>query len=711
MTPAASIVASVATLLALADGTAREDPIVDHQSFTIEVPSVVLTDVPVRKVVIRAYNERGNPDTEYNEQPLITGLRLSLPETDDAKLGPFRKGVLELTTDVNAGRRVYISAPEVVVNAGPRRAARFSIDRLSKWLCLAPAAIAFVLSVWPRNFVLAMFIAVLSGTAILDRGNLFRAFVHTIDSFVEFSPASGAQAAHLTLITVMLFFGALFAVIAESGGLAGLSDWIGRYAKTRERGQLVTLVFGGLTFFDDTAHALIVGKTLRPLSDRLKISREKLAFLVNGTAAPVAALAVVSTWIAAERGTIRDTFEGLGMGGGATAALVASLPYCFYPILVLIFSSLIIILGQDFGPMLRAERRAGTEGQLSRLDLADPEVVPAIENEPPGGKKLSINALAPIIVLFVLIGVGLWSTGRDELRSLAAAKSPAVTTATHGVTLLNVLEHARPLRVFLFSAFVASATAVTLSIVTRSLTLHQALHAWVSGLQRMVPASLILILSWSFQVVCNADHLNTAGFLMEIGQPRVTVEWIPLVAFLTVGATSMLVGSSWAAIPLALPIFVSATNSLLGDLGQAGAMHPLLLATIGAVIAGTVFGRHCSPISETAILSTASSSCSHLDHIFAQLPYVLTIAGVTVLFGYIPIAHGFSPVVLLPASTIVLFVIILFGGQRPIERGNTELEPPTDKEGNSAAAPATAARGKPAAAAGRKPAAGPSSAA
>ena len=485
---------------------------------------------------------------------------------------------------------------------------------------------------------------------------------------------------HITTLTVMLFFGSLFSVLAASGGLSGLTDRLGRRAKTREHGQLLALIFGFGAFLDDYAHALIVGKTLRPLSDRLKISREKFAFLVDTTCAPVTALAIVSTWLAAERGTIRETFASLGSSGGATATLLASLPYCFYPILMLIFAALAIFLGHDFGPMLRAEWRAATHGHLSRPDLVDPQVLPAAEAEPPGGRKLARNAWIPILMLFGLVAVGLWWTGREELASLSADASsgdgPSRSSPPRGSTCWNMR---KPQRVLLFSVFIASAAAVALGVWSRSLTLQQGLSAWVSGLQRMVPAALILLLSWSFQRICDADHLNTAGFLMEIGQPRVTVEWVPLVAFLAVGLTSFIVGSSWAALPLALPLFISVTHALLVDLNEASPMHPLLLATIGAVIGGTVFGHHCSPISETTVLSSASTSCSHLDHVFTQLPYAVTVASVVALFGYVPVAYGHSPVVLLPLATIVLLAILQFGG-RPAVRDAAEGEPTPEPE-------------------------------
>ncbi len=289
-----------------AGDAAHEEPLVEHERFRIEVPPNVLTDVPVRKIVIRAFDANGKPDTSYNEQPLITGIRLAVPQSDDAKLGPFHDGVLELSTDLHAGRKVYISESQIVVDAAATAVRHASdVPRINRWLALAPALVALLLCLWPRNFVLAMFVAILCGTAILDHGNLFHAFVQTIDSFVlvESTATAGTGARHITTLTVMLFFGSLFSVLAASGGLAALSDRLGRRAKTREHGQLLTLLFGFCAFFDDYAHALIIGKTLRPLSDRLKISREKFAFLVDTTCAPVVALAIVSTWLAAERGT------------------------------------------------------------------------------------------------------------------------------------------------------------------------------------------------------------------------------------------------------------------------------------------------------------------------------------------------------------------------------------------------------------------------
>jgi Na+/H+ antiporter NhaC len=698
MSPAVYMLASVLAVAA-PSGAPQEVPLVERPRFRIEVPSNVLTDVPVRKIVIRAFDANGNPDTSYNEQPLITGIRLAVPQTDDAKLGPFHSGVLELTTDLHAGRKVYISEPQIVVDAGDRRSARLEVPRTFRWLALAPAAVAFLLCLWPRNFVLAMFIAVLCGTALLDQGNLFHAFVQTIDSFVQIdgSTASRTGGFHITTLTMMLFFGSLFSVLASSGGLSGLTDRLGRRAKTREQGQLMAFLFGFGGFLDDYAHALVIGKTLRPLSDRLKISREKFAFLVDTTCAPVTALAIVSTWLAAERGTIREAFAALGSNGSATATLVASLPYCFYPILMLIFAALAIFLGHDFGPMLRAEWRAATHGQLSRPDLVDPQVLPSAETEPQEGRKLARNAVIPIALLFLLVVVGFWWTGRAELGS----------AGVESYSLLDVIEHASAQRVLLFSVFIASAVAVALGIWSRSLTLQQGLGAWVSGLQRMVPAALMLVLSWSFQRICDADHLNTAGFLMEIGQPRVTVEWVPLVAFLAVGFTSFIVGSSWAALPLALPLFISLTHALLVDLNEASPMHPLLLATIGAVIGGTVFGHHCSPISETTVLSSASTSCSHLDHVFTQLPYATTVAAVVTLFGYLPVAYGHSPVVLLPVATIALLIILQFGGRpavQPVETPETARpeEEATAARSSTGSGASGAAAGP---AEGRKPAA------
>jgi Na+/H+ antiporter NhaC len=698
-----SILTVLAAPLAVvgAEPRASEEGLVEHARFSIEVPPIVLTDVPVKRIVIRAYDASGKPDVSYNEQPLITGIRLAIPQSDDATLGPFHNGVLELTTDPRAGRKVYISEPQIEVNGGDRKSATLAVPRTFRWLALAPAAVALLLCLWPRNFVLAMFGAIWCGLAILDGGNVFHAFVATIDSFVSFDGEQPGRfgGSHLSILALMLFFGSLVAVVSASGGLGGLTDRLAKRANTRERAQLAVLLFGLFAFLDDYAHALIVGKTLRPLSDRLKVSREKLAFLVDTTAAPVVALAIVSTWIAAERGTLRATFDELGIVGSPTATLLASLPYCFYPILMLMFAALVIFLGHDFGPMLLAEERAASAGHLSRPDLVDPSVLPAVEPESPRGAKFARNAAVPLALFFSLAGVGLWWTGRSDVLARVGAQAGEPG-------LLEALEHASPARAMLFSAFLASMAAVALAIWTRSLSLQQGVSAWVSGLQRMVPAALILVLSWSLQRVCDADHLNTAGFLAEICQPRVTVEWVPLVAFATVALMSAVLGSTWPALAMALPAFLSVTHALLVDLNESTALHPLFLATIGAVIGGTAFGRHCSPISDTMIFSSASSSCNHLDHVFTQLPYALVVAGVVMLFGYLPVAYGYSPVTLLPVATLVLLLVIQFGG-RPIIKDASPGEP--QKKPADGAAPAaanSAAPGSPGqGTAGRKPAA------
>src|SRR5580692_12114120 len=189
------------------DRAPAEEKLVEHPRFSIEVPPIVLTDVPVRRIVIRAYDAAGNPDLSYNEQPLITGIRLAVPQSDDSKLGPFHNGVLDLTTDQHAGRKVYISGPEIVVDGGDRKSVTLPVPRTFRWLALAPAAIALALCLWPRNFVLAMFLAIWCGLAILDGGNLFHAFVETIDSFVTFDTAQpGALGgSHLSILAVMLF--------------------------------------------------------------------------------------------------------------------------------------------------------------------------------------------------------------------------------------------------------------------------------------------------------------------------------------------------------------------------------------------------------------------------------------------------------------------------------------------------------------------------
>jgi len=677
-----SALAFWSALLALAPGDEIELP-PEAPRFRIETPAFVLSDVPVQRVVITALRPDGATDETFQERPLITGIRLVLPSSpdeeaeaaaaglgvrQDAELPAFTNGVLELTTDYAAGRKVYITQRTIIVAAGTRQETIHEVAITFRWFSIVPPLLAIVLAVWLRNVIVALFVGVWSGAIIYLHFDFAQAFVRTLDTFLidELVELDDPGHPHMMIATFTLLLGAMVGVINRSGGSRALVRSMARFTSRREHGQMATTALGFVVFFDDYANTLLVGSTMRPVTDRLKISREKLAFLVDSTAAPVAGLAIVSTWVGVEIGYISDTYSRLGMSSEVYGTFLATIPYRFYALHLLAFVWLIAYMGRDYGPMHTAEVRAFTTGELRRGEMA-----PAAEAaEGDGSRELLRDALIPLAVLLVSIIVGLWWTGSAELAAqnvvLREQGEPQIAT-----TLYGVLANSSSNQVLLISSFLAAAAAVASSVASRTTTLEQSMEGWMDGMRSMFLAVVILVLAWSVATVCDVDHLNTAGFLVEITQGLLSVHWMPALAFLLAAAVSFATGSSWSTMGLLMPLIISLTYYLLLDLNEAEPNHHLLLGAIGGVLAGAIFGDHCSPISDTTVLSSAATDCDHLDHVATQIPYAVSVAAVALVFGYIPVGFGYSPIILLPLGLIVLFLLVQFLG-RPCDATTAE---------------------------------------
>jgi Na+/H+ antiporter NhaC len=280
-------------------------------------------------------------------------------------------------------------------------------------------------------------------------------------------------------------------------------------------------------------------------------------------------------------------------------------------------------------------------------------------------------------VLLGSIIIGLWWTGSAELATQNAALreqgQPQIAMSFYGV-----LANSSSNQVLLISSFLASVAAVASSVVSRTTTLEQSMEGWIDGVRSMLLAVVILVLAWSIATLCDVDHLNTAGFLVEITHGVLSVRWMPALAFLLAAVVSFATGSSWSTMGLLMPLTISLTYYLLLDLNEAEPNHHLLLGAIGGVLAGAIFGDHCSPISDTTVLSSAATDCDHLDHVATQIPYAASVAAVALVLGYIPVGFGYSPIILLPLGLIVLFLIVQFVG-RPCE---TTAESPTGTAGS-----------------------------
>ncbi|MEQ9411585.1 MAG: Na+/H+ antiporter NhaC family protein [Fuerstiella sp.] len=491
------------------------------------------------------------------------------------------------------------------------------IDSLP-WLRLAPPVVAISLAIALRDVNFALLLATFAG-CLLVTGLDFSAGVTTFcDVFVE----TLADTDHAAVILFTVLLGAMIGLMNDSGGTTAVVNRMTRYANTRPKGQILTWLCGLIVFFDDYANTMLIGGSMRPLADRLRISRAKLAFLIDATAAPVAGLAL-STWTAFEIDQVTAGLAAAGVDADSGQVFFATIPYRLYPILAILTVAAIACSGRDFGAMLKAEQAAQT------LDQSEQPTVPSIQT---GSVWF---AAIPVAVLVTVVVIG-------YLRDVDAY------------------------RLLLIASLGASTVAVVLPLLSGRLNVTEAARSWTEGITSMIPAVVVLILAWAVSDVCREGKLDTAGYIISLVGDSVQPEFLPAIAFLAAGAIAVSIGSSFTTMALLVPLFIPLAWTVLSGHAEGAPTvnHPVFLATVGAILAGAIFGDHCSPISDTTVLSSAAAGCDHLQHVATQLPYAILVAACSVLLGYLPIGFGIPWWISLPVSAMACIGAILFLGQQ-----------------------------------------------
>lgn len=505
-------------------------------------------------------------------------------------------------------------------------------------LSLLPAIVAIVLALVLRQVIPAIFAGLWTGAMLVHGLSFTGLWQGLLDTFGVYIIDALADKDHISIIYFALMIGGMVGIISKNGGMAGIVQALSSMASTRERGQLATSLLGTTIFFDDYANTMIVGNTMRPITDRLKISREKLAYLVDSTAAPIASLALITTWIGFQVGLIDDATKNLeGMDTSAYVIFLNALPFSFYSILAIVFVYLIAGTGRDFGPMLHAEQQALSASPHEETQTASLS----------GGRPRVFNAVLPLCVLVFGVVVGIYVTGASGL-----SDSPS---------LREIIGNGNSYLAMVWASSLAVIVAIAQSLATRSLALEEALDAWMEGLKVLLPAIVILTLAWSLAGVNEA--LNTAGFLSQSLSGHIAPPLLPTLIFLLAAAMAFATGSSWGVmgilIPLTIPLSWTVTASMGGDV----AANPVFLASIAALLSGAVWGDHCSPISDTTILSSMASGCDHMAHVRTQLPYALTVGIVAIVSGLLPAGYGAPAWVCLIAGIAILVGFVLTVGK------------------------------------------------
>ncbi len=525
------------------------------------------------------------------------------------------------------------------------------------WWSLVPPVVAISLAIASRRVVPSLLFGAAVGALILKDWSIDWNPLTAVEQLCEsyLWPAL-CKPEHLRVFAFTALMGAMIGVIHRSGGMQGVVNALAPLARTRRGGQLLTWFLGLLIFIDDYANSLLLGNTMRPLTDRLHISREKLAYLVDSTAAPVAGLALISTWVAGEIGYIEAGFESIAVPGSVDgfSVFVATIPYRFYVLLALLFVPMVALLGRDFGPMLRAERRAqGLRPGAPKTSDDD-----AADEQLEGTSQHWLNAVVPITVT---LAVTIWLLLLTGYRSVGGELSDTSTWRR----LVQIFGAGDSYLALLYGSLAGLLVAILLARGQKILSFAQARVAAFQGATLVLPALTILWLAWTLSGITDKDHLGTGQFLGSQLQQSIDVRWMPTIVFVLSSFVAFSTGTSWGTMGILMPIVVGTTYRMLGaQTGIVDPYAPLLTASIGSVLAGAIFGDHCSPISDTTVLSSQASGCNHVAHVWTQLPYALLVAAVSILLGTLPVGFGLPVWPLLAASLVTLWVLLRFFGRR-----------------------------------------------
>ncbi len=460
---------------------------------------------------------------------------------------------------------------------------------------LLPPLAAIAIALVTKSVIPALFLGVWLGATMINDGNPLTGLY---DTFNEYIIASVGDPGNATILIYCAFFGGLIAVIQRSGGAYAVAQAISSKVRSARGAQASTMGFGLLIFFEDYFNALTVGNVMRPLTDRYRVSREKLSYIVDSTSAPICLLGPVSTWVVFVMGLIGTQYTQLGLDGSTYVAYLGTIPFNYYAIAALVMVAIVALTRIEFGPMRAAEKRARTTGQLLGPKASPPSASEITSTELDEHVVPRIRSiLAPIIVLLVVAPVLFLITGGYPDNSLLTA----ISESEGGLSIL-------------IASFCAGVVALGLGIWDRNFSFSGAMTAYVDGIKGMSLVYIILTLAWSIGSVTEA--VGAAEYIVSAVEGVGADQFVYVLVFIVSGFVAFTTGTSYGTFAIMLPIAIPIASSLGLPLAPA----------IAAVFSGGIFGDHSTPISDTTILSSAGASSDHIDHVKTQLPYAVTSA-------------------------------------------------------------------------------------
>ena len=494
------------------------------------------------------------------------------------------------------------------------------------WLSILPPVIAIVLALTTKEVISSLLLGILSGTLIYSVAGGLNPVIGTVETAFSLM----ASRVDIDILLFLALLGALVCVMGRAGGVRAYGQWAARKLKSKRSSLLATSLLGILIFIDDYFNCLTVGTVMKPVTDKYNVSREKLSYVIDATAAPICIIAPISSWAVAVGSNLART----GAFESELAAFVATIPYNLYALLSIFLVIFLCCTGWDFGPMRKAELRAAT-GDLNKVADENDDLDDTLYGRSGTVADMIVPVLA--LVLFSVLGMlyngGYW--GEDPaFHSIAAAfgncsAAPALVMGSFGALLVAFIMYL-PRKVVTFRHFMDGIT---------------------EGVKSMVSADIILILAWTISGVCR-ELLNTGLYVKEVVLATgVPVGLLPAMIFLVAALLSFSTGTAWGTFSILIPIVVPVC---------AAAAPEMLIISLSAVLAGSVFGDHCSPISDTTILSSTGAGVPHLAHTSTQLIYALTVAGCSAL-GYFVAGLANGSLAVLLATGFGSMFLVVFG--------------------------------------------------
>lgn len=452
---------------------------------------------------------------------------------------------------------------------------------------LLPPIVAIVLALITKEVYSSLFVGILMGGLFYANFNFEGTLTHILnDGFIP----SLADSYNVGILVFLVILGAMVALMNRAGGSAAFGRWAQTHIKSRVGAQLAAVLLGVLIFIDDYFNCLTVGSVMRPLTDKHRISRVKLAYIIDATAAPVCIIAPISSWAAAVTGFVE--------GENGFSLFIRAIPYNYYALLTLVFMIGMIVMKLDFGPMVKYEQKAMKEGDLFGDGTS------AESEEMVKGSGTVLDLVLPVIVLIACCVVGMIYTG-GFFSGTGFVEAFSGSDASVGLAL---------------GSLVAIIITILLYMIRRVLSFRDCMDCLPEGFKAMVPAILILTFAWTLKAM--TDSLGAKEFVAGVVDTyaKGMHSFLPAIIFVIACLLAFATGTSWGTFGILIPIVVNVFQS---------SDPTLMIISISACMAGAVCGDHCSPISDTTIMSSAGAQCVHVNHVSTQMPYAVTVAGIS----------------------------------------------------------------------------------